>query len=151
VAAITVQMHAISANAEEGHGAAIDLEMRRRAPFRGGGEELVAPFGDEAFGHEMLGRFLDHRTERVEIAIDDEAHALIRHLIGGREAAQRLGILLADKADPCIAMPEGHEMIGPILIALTNMPQQAHDLTASAPRPRAEPSDHSATWRGRCG
>src|SRR6185312_93626 len=119
-------MDTIRFGAEERHGAAIDLEMRRRAPARRDHETLVAPFGDNAFAHELLGHIVDDLAELIEAAFGEKPYAVVVDGEQLREPPQRFSVVFADQAQPVLTMPERQEAVCAVVVTELDVSQQTH-------------------------
>jgi hypothetical protein len=86
----------------------------------------MAPFGDNAIAHQLLGDVIDDLAELVEITLGEEADAVIGHREELGEPTQGFGVVSADKPKPIRAMPEGQETIGAEVVAELDVSQQAH-------------------------
>jgi len=119
-------MHAVGADAEEGDGAAVELEQRRLAPARRHGEILIAPFVDAALGDERVDDAVDRRAELDEPAIRDQRDIVLRDREDGGKAAQRRGIVMPDPADAGAAEAERPKIRRPVAVARLDVVDEAH-------------------------
>ena len=101
---------------KNGTRAAIELEMRRRAPMRRDHETFVAPFGDDAVAHQLLSHVVDDLAELVEAAFGEKADAIVLHGEKLGEPPQRFGVVFADQAQPVRAMPERQEAVRAVIV-----------------------------------
>ncbi len=132
----------MGAHAEEADGAAVEREERRLAPARRDREHLVAPFGDQALGHQHLDHLVERRRDGGAIVLRQNAQGVRGHLDDARKAPQDLGIVAADEAHALAGEKQRQEALGPIGVAGVDVAQQAHAEVSAIVRLR----EASTTW-----